>query len=90
MNVLKTLVDNNYLLFVIVILLSSVVEGVYFFKLLIKLWFEKGEVKQVKFDVVTKYIVIVIAVLLLVFGLYFEPLRELLNNYVNFTIGGIF
>lgn len=90
MNMLQTLIYGEHLIFVIAILLSSVVEGVYFVKILIKLWFEKGEVKQVKFDVVTKYIVVVIAGLLLVFGIYFEPLRELLSNSVDFMIGGIF
>ncbi|AIO18903.1 NADH-quinone oxidoreductase subunit N [Candidatus Izimaplasma bacterium HR1] len=89
MNILMTLVDNGNLLFVIAILASSVVEGVYFIKILIKLWFEKGEVKKVKFDNVTKYIVVVIALAIVVFGIYFEPLREILNNYTNFMIGGI-
>ena len=89
MNILKTLVETDNLLFVIVILLSSVVEGVYFIKLLLKLWFEKGTVKTVKFNYVTKYIVVVIAIALVVFGVYFEPIKELLNDYVNLTIGGI-
>ncbi len=89
MNVLMTLVNNDHLVFVIAILLSSVVEGVYFVKILVKLWFEKGTVTQVKFNAVTKYIVVVIALVLLVFGIYFEPLRDALSHYVDFTIGGI-
>ena len=89
MNVLMTLVQEGSLLFVIAILASSVVEGVYFIKILVKLWFEKGAVKKVNFDNVTKYIVIVIAISLVVFGIYFEPFKDILNNYTDILIGGI-
>lgn len=89
MNVLTSLMLNDYLVFVIVILISSVVEGVYFIKMIVKLWFDSGEVRVIKFDLVTKYIVLVIAIFIVVFGIYFDPLKELLSTYVDFVIGGI-
>jgi multicomponent Na+:H+ antiporter subunit D len=89
MNMLRHLINNGNLVFAIVILLSSVIEGVYFIKLLVKLWYEKGETKQVKFDFLTKYITLVIAILFIVFGLYFEPIQTLFDTLVPFEIGGI-
>jgi multicomponent Na+:H+ antiporter subunit D len=89
MNMLRHVINNDNLVFVAVILLSSVIEGVYFIKLLVKLWYEKGEAKQVKFDFLTKYVTLVIAILFIIFGIYFEPIQTLFDSLIPFEIGGI-
>jgi len=89
MNVLVELVKVDNFIIPAVILLSSVVEGVYFMKMLVKMWYSKHDVKEIKFDLVTKYVVVLIALLLTVFGVYFEPLRELMSTIVSLTVGGI-
>ena len=89
MNVLVELVKVDNFIIPAVILLSSVVEGVYFMKMLVKMWYSKHDVKEIKFDVVTKYVVVLIALLLTVFGVYFEPLRDLMSTIVSLTVGGI-
>jgi len=89
MNVLVELVKADNFIIPIVILVSSVVEGVYFMKMLVKMWYSKHDVKEIKFDLVTKYVVVLIALLLTVFGVYFEPLRELMSTIVSLTVGGI-
>lgn len=89
MNVLVELFKANNLIIPAVILISSVVEGVYFIKMLLKLWYSKTESKKIKFDAVTTYVVVVIAFLLTLFGIYFEPLNTLVSTIVNLTVGGI-
>ena len=90
MNVLVELVKVDNFIIPAVILISSVVEGVYFIKMLVKLWYSKQDAKEVKFDLVTKYVVVVVALLITLFGIYFEPLNELMSTIVNLSIGGIF
>ena len=89
MNILRYLVMSEEVVFAIVILLSSVIEGVYFIKMLVKFWYPKGESKSVSFDALTKYAMLVVALGLVVFGIYFEPFQVLFDNVVNFVIGGI-
>ena len=69
LNILVNLFNDGELLLPIVILISSIIEGVYFVKLLIKLWYKEGEVKPVNFDITFKYVVIVVAVILIFFGI---------------------
>lgn len=85
MNILIQMFENNHLLFPVVILISSVVEGVYFIKMLVKLWNKDAESEEVRFNTLTTCIVVVIAIATVIFGMWFEPLNEL----VNFTVGGI-
>ena len=89
MNVLKTLFENDNLLIPAVILIASVVEGVYFIKMLIKLWYKKDESKIVSFDIATTVVVASIAVLLIVLGVYFEPLKDIMVNLGTLMIGGV-
>lgn len=70
-------------LFVIAILVASVIEGVYFVKLLTKLWYKK-ETTKVNFTPIFKYVVVVLALALIVFGLWTEEVTELVN-----TMGGV-
>jgi len=85
LQVLAALFADGELLLPIVILLSSVIEGVYFIKLLIKLWYKDGDVKDVSFDITMKYVVVVIAIVLVFFGLVSGDLLDLATE-----IGGIY
>jgi len=76
MAMLQGLFMNGYL-FPAVILITSVVEGVYFIKLLTKLWAKKDSAVEVHFDFVVKYVVAALAILIIVFGVYTEPVEEL-------------
>ena len=76
MGILEGLFLNGSYFFPALILLSSVIEGVYFIKLLVKLWYTKSEVPEVKFELPLAYLVVVIAIILVVFGLWMEPLQE--------------
>ena len=90
MNMLGALFTTGEYLFPAVILLTSIVEGVYFVKLLIKLWNSKNEAPQVTFDFIVKYVVALIAILLIVFGVYQSPVEELANDLqaINYIEGG--
>jgi len=85
LNVLVALFAKDEMLLPIVILISSVIEGVYFVKLLIKLWYKDGDVKQVSFDITMKYVVVVIAIVLVFFGVVSGDLLDLATE-----IGGIY
>lgn len=63
-----------------VILISSIIEGIYFVRMLIKLWYpEKNEV-TVKFDLGFKVVFVAIALILLALGTYTAPLNTLDNS----------
>jgi multicomponent Na+:H+ antiporter subunit D len=85
LQILSTLFDNGEMLLPIVILISSVIEGVYFVKLLIKLWYPEGEVKSVSFDITLKYVVVIVAIGLVFFGIVSGDLLDLATE-----IGGIY
>ncbi len=89
MNVLVSLFESSNFIMPAVILIASVVEGVYFIKLLVKLWYKNDESKTVKFDLPLIYLVIVIAIFLVVFGLYTEPVTDLAGSVMNTIQGGI-
>ncbi len=85
MNVLRELFEANNFFMPTVILLASVVEGVYFIKLLIKLWYSKHEAVKVKFSFPITYLAVVVSLLLVVFGLYIDAV----NDFVIYIVGGI-
>ncbi|PAT02317.1 hypothetical protein CI105_02955 [Candidatus Izimaplasma bacterium ZiA1] len=89
MNVLTSIFDGEDYLLAAVILLTSIVEGVYFVRVLIKLWYNKEDAKTINYNFVIKYIVSVLAVLLIVFGTYTTVLNDQVET-VNevFEIGG--
>ncbi len=58
--------DN--LFFPAVILITSVVEGIYFIRLLLDLWYKEKDLPEVKYDFAFKYVVVIVALLLMVFG----------------------
>lgn len=90
MNMLEALFMGGNYLFPAVILLTSIVEGVYFVKLILKLWYSKKEAPVVHFDFVLKYVVVTFAVLLIVFGVYRQPIIDLADDIqaIEYLEGG--
>ncbi len=82
----SNLPGGNFI-FPIIILVASVIEGVYFVKLLTKLWYKDSDVK-VNFTPLFKYVVVVLAVALIVFGLFQGEVEELVASLIN--PGGVF
>ncbi len=76
-NYLIQLTSLNQYLIIIVILISAVIEGIYFIRLLVKLWFADEKVVESKFSLVFKVIVFTLAMTLVVFGNYTKPLDQL-------------
>ena len=54
-------------------------------KLLIKLWYSEEEAKDVNFDITLKYVVIVIALLLVFFGIVSGDLLDFAGSF-----GGVY
>ena len=90
MNILGDLFANGEYLFPAVILITSVVEGIYFVRLLVKLWYKETDLPKVNYDFTLKYVVVVIALLLIVFGVYSAPVENQANDLdaVSYVEGG--
>lgn len=71
-----TLLAGESMFVLIVLLTAALIEGIYFAKLLIKLWDKKGHQTTFKVDVLLKSVVILIAAVMLVFGLIGQPIVE--------------
>lgn len=82
---LTELFGAGQLVFPAIILISSVVEGVYFVKLLVTFWYSKNDAKEVSFPLVQAYVVTVIAAILVFIGTYVPFFNDLVNS-----IGGAF
>ncbi|MFH1692921.1 MAG: proton-conducting transporter membrane subunit [Bacillota bacterium] len=80
MNYLTQLAVANQLVVVGLILVASVVEGIYFVKLLIKLWFSGENEISVKFNIPYKIVFALITIFIIVFGLYTSPLDTFDNG----------
>lgn len=80
MNMLQDLIAQDHLYIVATILVASIVEGVYFVKALVKLWYGKEEAKEVSFDFVLKYAVAIIAILMVVYGTFTAPVENHAND----------
>ena len=76
---LMELASNNQILLIAVILLASLIEGIYFVRMLVKLWYKGENEVNVKYNLSFKIVFVVIALVLLVFGTYRTPL----NNFDN-------
>ncbi len=79
-----TLLPGSEYLYVAVILVASVIEGVYFVKLLTALWYKNEKDIQISFTVTFKYVVFVLAALLVIFGVWTDEIVSLVTK-----IGGI-
>lgn len=87
--ILKELFAAGNLVFPAIILISSVVEGVYFIRLLINLWYSKEDSKNVSFNDSLIYVVIVIAIVFVILGVYYTPFTNFTNLLVGFKGGFI-
>ncbi len=90
MNILGDLFSEGNLLIPGIILVTSLVEGIYFVRLLIKLWYKEDNLPEVKYDFTLKYVVVVLALLLMVFGVYTAPIENEADNLntISFVEGG--
>lgn len=79
MSMLEGLMSVGYFM-PVVILLSSIVEGIYFVRLLMALWYSDKKSNVVSFDFIVQYTVVIIAVLFLVFGVYKEPIDTVVDT----------
>jgi len=80
LNFLTALAAANQIAFVAIILIASLVEGIYFIRLLVKLWYRGDKDLDVKYGLSFKIVFVVIATALLVFGTYSAPLNQLDNG----------
>lgn len=76
---------------VAIILITSLVEGIYYVRMLIKLWYSDGEAPIVKYDFNLKYVVALLAAIIIVFGLYTTPMTDYVEEVEYVLVeGGIF
>ncbi len=80
MNILGDLfAEGNYFI-PAAILITSVVEGIYFVRLLMKLWYKENNLPVVKYEFILKYVVVVLAILIMLFGVYSAPVESSAND----------
>ncbi|RJX24644.1 MAG: NADH-ubiquinone oxidoreductase [Acholeplasma sp.] len=84
-NYLMALATQNQFFIIAILILSAVVEGIYFIRLLIKLWFPEAEVPKVKYAWGVQTILVMIALGLLVLGTYREPLDQFTDGIDQIT-----
>lgn len=77
MNILENMLVAGDYIWPAIILITSVVEGIYFVRLLLNLWYKENDLPKVRFEFALKYVVVVIAILLIVFGVYTSPTTDL-------------
>lgn len=82
---LTGLADMNQIWLIAIILTASVVEGIYFVRLIVKLWYKGDTELNVKYNLSFKAVFVVIALALLVFGTYSTPLNKLDNSIDTVT-----
>ncbi|MGS0971795.1 MAG: complex I subunit 5 family protein [Candidatus Izemoplasmataceae bacterium] len=87
MNALNHLFGEQMFLAIIAILLASVVEGIYFVRLLLHLWTPSET--TVTFDIRMKAVLFALAVMLIVFGITVEPIESLKDTIeIGLNVGG--
>ncbi|MCD6482623.1 MAG: NADH-ubiquinone oxidoreductase [Candidatus Izimaplasma sp.] len=91
MNMLTDLFAKDGYFLAAVILITSVIEGVYYIRLVLKLWFTDKTAPKIEFEFSFQYVVTVLAVLLIVFGLYTSPIVALTDDVEDTIVyeGGI-
>ena len=80
LNYITLLADQDQLILIAVILIASLIEGIYFVRLLVKLWYTDEPREKVNYHLAFKVLFVFIAVALIVFGTYAKPLDELDNQ----------
>jgi multicomponent Na+:H+ antiporter subunit D len=82
---LTELASLNQVWLIAVILIASLIEGIYFVKLLLKLWYEGEEKVEVSYNITFKVVFVVIAIALLTFGTFTTPLNNLDDSIDTIT-----
>lgn len=82
---LTELASLNQIWLIAVILIASLIEGIYFVKLLLKLWYEGEEKVEVGYNITFKVVFVVIAIALLTFGTFTTPLNNLDDSIDTIT-----
>jgi len=77
---LSQLAQSGQIAAIAIILLASLVEGIYFVRLLVKLWYKGDKEVSVNYNLSFKVVFIIVALGLLVFGTYRAPLDKLDNS----------
>ena len=77
LNFLTSLASIGETMVFIVILVASVVEGIYFAKMLVRLWYPGEKTLKVTFGSPLKVVTLLVALVFLVFGTYTPPLYDL-------------
>ena len=77
LNFLTQLTASNQIWLVVLILVASIIEGIYFVRMLVKLWYKGDNEINVNYNLSFKLVFVVIALIILVLGIYKTPL----NNY---------
>ena len=80
LNFLTQLASAGQIWLIVVILIASVVEGIYFVRMLVKLWYKGENEINVKYNLSFKVVFVLIALALLAFGSYRAPLHQLNDN----------
>ena len=80
LNFLIELASLGQITIIIILLTASIIEGIYFVRLIIKLWYQGENTINVKYNLSYKFIFALIAVALLFFGTYSTPLNKLDNS----------
>ncbi len=84
-NYLMILANQNQFVIIAILILSAVVEGIYYIRLLIKLWFPEQEVHEVKYSLGLQIILVIIALGFLVLGTYRQPLDQFTDQIDQIT-----
>lgn len=77
LNFLINLAALGEITLIAVVLIASVIEGIYFIRLLIRLWYQGEKDVKVNYNLSFKLVFVVIALALLFFGTYSSPLSNL-------------
>ena len=80
LNYLTILANQQNFIIVGVILISSLVEGIYFMKMLVKLWFKGDNEIDVTYNLSSRAFFVVITLVIIFFGSYSAPLNKLDNS----------
>jgi len=77
---LTSLAESGQILLIVAILIASLIEGIYFVRLIVKLWYKGENEISVKYNFSFKLVFVAIALVLLVFGTYYTPLNNIDNS----------
>jgi multicomponent Na+:H+ antiporter subunit D len=80
-NILLSFIDAGNVVFPAIILISSVIEGVYFVKLLVALWHQEGT-ENVLICVPMVVFTLVVAIALIILGTYQLPLEQFVDQFL--------